>query len=280
MTRQFGSRFWMRAWLLVGMLALAWTVSPSAALANGRGHWHHGGGHHGWGGGFHGHRHAWHGHRGFGYGYAPHWGYGHRWNYGFGVGYRPAFRNWYYGPSYGWNPGFGCAGYGFGWNWPTVYAGTGFYLHARPFVPAWRVRAAGVWGVPFADADAAPALKLDEERVGERVRLAELGPAPMPPDDAFEVKEAPVRDLVYPIVRESSNGARRRAEAYVDLGDQLFRKGQHHAALAQYKLAATASSDWGAPYYRQAIAAVAMKQYDEAAALMRRRECRSALCPR
>lgn len=270
---------------------------PTLAIANGHGHhggFHHGGFHHGGfqHAGFHGHGagRGWYGgyaggpviHRSYGWHHGG-WGgyprtgfyrtgYGYRapWAWGYGVGYGPAVRY-----RYGW-PAFGCANFAPAWGY-GYYGGyspwgcgvSPVFWNAWPVVAPIRVPAVRVRRVWVAAGDAVPAGDLDGIGAAAEARLAARGPVPMPPDDESSGPSAG-REVTYPLVRESSGGARRRAESYVELGDKLYRKGQWHAALTQYKLAATAASDWETPYLRQAFASIAVGRYDQAAPLVRR----------
>lgn len=220
--------------------------------------------------GFHGYYGGWHRYRG--YGFAPGWGYGlaQPWYGGVGYGWRcwPGHRRVFYGPAYGWNTAFNCWPGACGWTWPNCTIGTGFFWAPRPVVPLWRARVIGGW--PLVDSDVMPAAALVDAAPAAPWRFAGIGPLPQPPEEADAVADRAPRDIIDPLVRESSSDARRRATAYVELGDKLFRRGQTRDALAQYKLAATAAPDLGSPYYRQAITSVALRRYDDAVALLRR----------
>lgn len=182
---------------------------------------------------------------------------------------------------WGWVPGCYTGGWTGCWSGATWTWGGWDAWGAAPVVAPW----GGLVGRPVD----VGALRFGAARVGaerfagdDGLEFAEGGEIPAvepaaivrgvarPVLTASAARTKAAREMIYPVVRESSDSARRRAASYVEAGDRMFRKGQHHSALAQYKLAATAASDWGVPYYRQTVAAAAVGRYADATAAARR----------
>lgn len=70
--------------------------------------------------------------------------------------------------------------------------------------------------------------------------------------------------------RPSSETARRRAEKFVQQGDDLFRRGRHFEALSLYQNAHSATPDLPEPSIREGFAYLAVRRYDRAAAAFQR----------
>lgn len=284
--------FGLKHGLLAMVLACGvWGMTPTSA-------W--GFGHHGWGGHFvyrpgfhhvhrayprfHGHPYAWHGYRswGWGYGYSPAWAYRHArpwnwgWGYGYGRPYVPMYRGGWYGGGCFVNPWFRYSPLGCGLptycpvvTVPAVRTTTVFIANAGSrVVPPVTPR---VWEAP------APGRMLALRPVSTVADSLARGPVPMPPDDIDRAALAAAAlsggvdaasDFV-PLVRSSAADARRRAEAFMESGDKLFRQGRIADALAQYELASEAASDWGEPAVRRALAQVALQEFAVASKTLR-----------
>jgi tetratricopeptide (TPR) repeat protein len=93
-----------------------------------------------------------------------------------------------------------------------------------------------------------------------------LGPqaqfAPQPADDI--AAEAPQEQAAAPPVRPMAmpSSARDRAWRFIEFGDKQFRAGEYHAALVRYKKAAISAGDLADAHFRQALAYLALGQYD------------------
>lgn len=73
------------------------------------------------------------------------------------------------------------------------------------------------------------------------------------------------REVAKPVVQEIDWDARKKADRYIELGDNLFREQKFHDALLRYRLAVQASPDYAVAYVRHGFSLVAHRRYDEAA---------------
>ncbi len=74
-----------------------------------------------------------------------------------------------------------------------------------------------------------------------------------------------VREAAKPVVQEINWEARKKADRFIELGDQNFKQQKFHDALLRYKMAIDASPDYAVAYLRHGFSLIGNRRYEEAA---------------
>lgn len=75
-----------------------------------------------------------------------------------------------------------------------------------------------------------------------------------------------VREAAKPVVQEINWEARKKADRFIELGDQNFKQQKFHDALLRYRMAIDAAPDYAVAYLRHGFSLIANRRYEEAAA--------------
>lgn len=74
-----------------------------------------------------------------------------------------------------------------------------------------------------------------------------------------------VRDVAKPVVKEINWEARKKADRFIEIGDQRFQEQKFHDALLRYRMAIEASPEYAVAHLRHGFSLIANRRYEEAA---------------
>ena len=79
-----------------------------------------------------------------------------------------------------------------------------------------------------------------------------------------------VREAAKPVVKEINWEARKKADRFIEIGDQRFQEQKFHDALLRYKMAIEASPDYAVAHLRHGFSLIGNRRYEEAAVALKK----------
>jgi tetratricopeptide (TPR) repeat protein len=207
-------------------------------------------------------------------GYSSYRPYYNNWSGNVSVGYGRPYRHsglsYYYGPAYGGYAigGYGVGGYGYGYGYDLPYyydyryGDYGLYsngiLGSTYYSPRYNYIEYDLPSV-YAPAEINYGPQAVKQFLGVDRNFG-LGPLNNPAPRIVERKV----EVAKPVVKEIDWDARKKADQFIELGDQNFQKQKFHDALLRYRMAVNASPDYAVAHLRHAFSLVAQRRYEEA----------------